>query len=187
MKEKDLKVLVSIIVISIFLIYLYSLYVKVIKNKNMVLESLSGVDIQLKRRYDLIPKLVNIARVHMAHEKEVFTKIVELRSNAINGVLGSKHKFNTEIEISKTLKNILAIAENYPELKSNKTMLILMDECTETEDNIAAARRFYNASLTQLKNSIEIFPGCFFSSCAGQVRLYNYFQASAEEKKFPKS
>lgn len=158
------------------------MYAKVIKNKNMVLEALSGVDVQLKRRYDLIPKLVNIARAYMTHEKEVFTKIVELRASAIKGVLGSKHKFNTEIEIGKTLTSLLATVENYPELKANETMLKLMEECTETEDNIAAARRFYNTALTQLKNSIEIFPGWFFASCAGKVGLYDYFKATDDEK-----
>ena len=126
--------------------YLYSLYAKVIKNKNMVLEALSGVDVQFKRRYDLIPKLVNIARAYMTHEKEVFTKIVELRASAIKGVLGSKHKFNTEIEIGKTLTSLLATVENYPELKANETMLKLREDCTETEDNIYRATSLNFAS-----------------------------------------
>lgn len=148
----------------------------------MVLEALSGVDVQLKRRYDLIPKLVNIAKTYMEHEKSIFEKITELRTDAINGTLGSKYKFNTEMEISMALSNILATVENYPELKANETMLKLMDECTDTEDNIAAARRFYNSSLTQLKNTIEIFPGCFFASFAGKVGLYDYFKATQEER-----
>ena len=148
----------------------------------MVLEALSGVDVQLKRRYDLIPNLVQTAKAYMQHEKDVFEKITQLRANAINEVLGSKRKFNTELEISKTLTNLLATVENYPELKANESMLKLMNECTETEDNIAAARRFYNSALTQLKNSIEIFPGCLFASCAGKIGAYNYFKATDEER-----
>ena len=174
--------ILSILIISVLLIYLYCLYAKVIKNKNMVLEAASGVDVQLKRRYDLIPKLVNIARAYMTHEKETFTKIVELRANAIKEIIGSRRKFNAEMELTKEITSLLATVENYPELKANETMLKLMDECTETEDNIAAARRFYNTALTQLKNSIEIFPGCFFSSFAGKVKLYNYFKATDEER-----
>ena len=96
--------------------------------------------------------------------------------------LGSEEKFNSEIEISKSMQQLIMTAENYPELKANKPMLKLMDECTETEDNIAAARRFYNTALTQLKNPIEIFPGCFFARFAGNVRFYNYFEAKNEEK-----
>jgi LemA protein len=175
-------VTLSLIITGIILCYLYSLYAKVIKNKNMVLEALSGVDVQLKRRYDLIPNLVEIAKTYMAHEKYIFEKITELRSSAMGAKLGSKEKFNTEIEISKSVQNLLLTAENYPELKANESMLKLMDECTETEDNIAAARRFYNTALTQLKNTIEIFPGCLFANFADKTRFYNYFKASNEER-----
>lgn len=173
---------ISLVVVGIFLIYLYFLYVKIIKNKNMVLEALAGVDVQLKRRYDLIPNLVEVTKTYMAHEKYIFEKITELRTKAMESKLGSKEKFNSEIEISKSIQKLIVTAENYPELKANETMLKLMDECTETEDNIAAARRFYNTALTQLKNSVEIFPGCFFATFAGDVRFYNYFKAKDEEK-----
>ena len=122
----------------------------------------------------------------MSHKKEIFTKIVELRSIAISSTLGSERKFNAEIEISNSLKDILVSVENYPELKANDSIIKLMQECTDTEDNIAAARRFYNTALTQLKNTVEIFSGCFFSTFAEKVRFYNYFKATEEEKQSKK-
>lgn len=161
---------------------LYGLYVSVVRNKNTVLEALSGIDVQLKKRYDLIPNLLTMAKKFMEHEKELFASIAELRSQAINSKLGSKEKFETEALLNGQLKSLMVNVENYPELKSDAHMVQVMKSLEEVEENISAARRFYNSALTQLRNSIQIFPGSIFAGCAGEVATYSYFEAESKAR-----
>lgn len=166
----------------VFLAILYAQYVAVVKNANMVREALSGIDVQLKKRYDLIPNVLTIAKRFMEHESALFEKIVELRSQAINSNLGSKEKFETEALLDTQLKSLMVNVENYPQLKSDETMLQAMRTYNEVEENISAARRFYNSALTQLKNLIQIFPSSLFASCAGDVVNYSYFETDEASK-----
>ena len=174
---------IAILVISVVLLFsLYGIYCSVIKNKNMTLEALSGIDVQLRKRYDLIPNVLTIAKKFMEHEEELFGKIVELRSQAINAKLGSKAKFEAEAALDTQLKALMVNVENYPTLKSDATMVQAMKTYNEVEENIAAARRFYNSALTQLRNSVQIFPGSLFASCAGEVANFSYFETDAASK-----
>ena len=178
----DMYITILIGVVVVFVFYFYSLYVSIIKNKNTTLEALSGIDVQLRKRYDLIPNLLTIAKKFMEHENELFEKIVSLRSQAINSKLGSKEKFEAEAALDSQLKALMVNVENYPTLKSDATMEQAMKTYNEVEENIAASRRFYNSALTQLKNSIEIFPGCLFASCAGEVGSFSYFETDAKSR-----
>lgn len=174
--------LVLIVVALVVCIYLYSLYVTVVKNKNTVLEALSGIDVQLRKRYDLIPNVLTIAKKFMEHENELFEKITELRSQAIDAKLGSKEKFQAENALDAQLKSLMVNVENYPTLKSDSMMVQAMNTYNEVEENISAARRFYNSALTQLKNSIQIFPSSLFASFAGETVNLSYYEADSVSK-----
>ncbi|MCD7879398.1 MAG: LemA family protein, partial [Candidatus Gastranaerophilales bacterium] len=155
----------------------------VIKCKNAVFEALSGIDVQLKNRYDLIPNILTIAKKFMEHETDLFNKITELRSKAQNSSSGSKTKFETEALLDSQLKALMVNVENYPLLKSDQQMLQAMQTYNEIEEHISAARRFYNAALTQLRNKIQIFPGSLFIGCAGEAANYSYFETDEVSKK----
>lgn len=174
--------IVSLVVVILLLCVIYSMYASVIRNANAVREALSGIDVQLKKRYDLIPNVLTIAKRFMEHESDLFEKIVALRSQAINSKLGSKEKFETEALLDTQLKSLMVNVENYPQLKSDETMLQAMRTYNEVEENISAARRFYNSALTQLKNSIQIFPSSMFAGCAGDTADFSYFETDAASK-----
>lgn len=174
--------LFSLIAFVVAIFFIYSLYASVIKNKNTVLEALSGIDVQLRKRYDLIPNLLTIAKKFMEHEKELFGKITELRSKAINSELGTKEKFRAEAELDTQLKALMVNVENYPALKSDAAMVQAMQTYNEVEEHISAARRFYNSALTQLRNSIQIFPGSIFAACAGEAANLSYFETDAASR-----
>ena len=180
------KVLVVLIVVGIIALIvisvLYNLYVTVVRNKNTALEALSGIDVQLRKRYDLIPNMLTIAKKFMEHETEIFQKITELRSQAMKASLGSKSKFEAEAQLDTQLRALMVNVENYPTLKSDATMVQAMKAYEEVEENISSARRFYNSALTQLRNSIQIFPGSLFRGCAGEVANYSYFETDAASK-----
>ena len=175
--------LTLIILIAVVFLFLYSLYASVIKNKNAVLEALSGIDVQLRKRYDLIPNVLTIAKKFMEHENELFGKITELRTKAINSKLGSKEKFEAEAALDTQMKALMVNVENYPTLKSDATMVQAMQTYNEVEEHIAAARRFYNSALTQLRNYIQIFPGSLFASQAGTTAQFSYFETDEASKK----
>lgn len=176
-------VIALLVFVLLVVMYLYSLYVTVIKNKNTALEALSGIDVQLRKRYDLIPNILAIAKKFMEHENELFEKITALRTKAIDAKLGSKEKFQAENALDAQLKSLMVNVENYPTLKSDSMMVQAMNTYNEVEENISAARRFYNSALTQLKNSIQIFPGSLFAGYAGETAKLSWFDADSPSKK----
>ena len=169
-------------ILPVFVLSLYLGYSCVISNKNKVLETLSGVDVQLRKRYDLISNVLNIAKAFMEHEKELFKKVTQLREEAINGKLGSKEKFEVEMQIDDEFKELMVNLENYPTLKSDETMVKVMKTYAEVEENISAARKFYNTALKDLRNSIQIFPCVLFKKYAGDVVNLNFFEADDDSQ-----
>lgn len=161
---------------------LYTVYTNVIKNKNTLLEALSGIDVQLKKRHDLVPNILKIAKKFMEHENELFEKITELRTQALNNHSGSKEKFAAESRLDSLMNRFMVNVENYPQLKSDATMVQAMTTYNEVEEHICAARRFYNSALTQLRNSVMIFPGSLFASLASDVLGLSYFETDAASK-----
>ena len=173
-----------LVVFAIVVIFgLYGSYVNVIKSKNAVLEALSSIDVQLKKRYDLIPNILTIAKRFMEHERGVFEKITELRSLAMKAASGSQEKFKAEAMLDSQLKALMVNVENYPALKSDATMVQAMQTYNEVEEHIAAARRFYNSALTQLRNYIQIFPGSIFAGQAGAAAKFSYYETDEASKK----
>lgn len=161
---------------------LYSVYAGVIRAKNNVMEALSGIDVQLKKRHDLVPNILTIAKKFMEHESELFEKVVELRTQAMKAPSGSKSKFVAEDKLNNLMGQLMVSVENYPELKSNDTMVQAMRTYNEVEEHISAARRFYNSALTQVRNTVQIFPGSLFAGLASEVINYSYFEASESDR-----
>ncbi|MBR1600117.1 MAG: LemA family protein [Alphaproteobacteria bacterium] len=148
-----------IIVVAILAVF-YMLYARLIKTRNKVQESMSDVDVQLKKRYDLIPNMLHMASKFMEHEKSLMTELAELRSRAMQNTFATSPKEKMELEnlLNQKLQEFKISLENYPDLKSNQTMMTAMQSMNEVEEHISAARRFYNSNVNELKNQIEIFP-----------------------------
>ncbi len=148
-------VLGLIVAFSLFLIYKYNSFVSL---KNRASEAWADIDVQLKRRYDLIPNLVNTVKGYATHESTAFEKVSEARSRAMQA--GTKaEKGEAENALTGTLKSLFAISEAYPELKANTNFLQLQSELSDTENKIQAARRFYNGNVRDFNTGVQMFPG----------------------------
>jgi LemA protein len=134
------------------------IYNALVSLRNQIKESWADIDVQLKRRYDLIPNLVNTVKGYAAHEKAVFEKVVEARNRAFNNNGPYASQAVDENQMLGTLKTLFAVAENYPELKANENFLKLQRELADTEDKIAAARRFFNGNVRDYNNKVQMFP-----------------------------
>lgn len=169
-----------IIFLIIFGIFIFS-YNTLIRTKNIVKESFSSIQVQLKRRYDLIPNLIEAVKGYSNYEKDTLTKITEARTKAINAS-GFENKVKAENKITETLKSLFAVSENYPDLKANQNFLKLQDSLTEVEDQIQHSRRFYNATVRDLNTKIEMFPSNIIAGMFNFVKR-EYFEIENEVEK----
>ena len=168
------------ILLLALLLWAVTIYNGLIRLKNRVDEAWSDIDVQLKRRYNLIPNLVNTVKGYAAHEKEVFEKVTEARSRAMSAN-STEDKAQAENMLSNTLKSLFAVAESYPDLKANQNFLELQRELTDTEDKIQAARRFYNGNVRDFNIKIEIFPNNLFAGILNFTKR-QFFEAAGAEK-----
>ncbi|HNP79475.1 MAG TPA: LemA family protein [Candidatus Pacearchaeota archaeon] len=152
--------------------------------KNRVKEAWSDIDVQLKRRYDLIPNLVETVKGYASHEQQTFEKVIQARNMAMNAK-GVKEKGEAENALAGTLKTIFALAESYPDLKASVNFLELQKELSDTENKIQAARRFYNGNVIELNNKIETVPTNIIANMFG-FKLAEFFEIGEEEKAVPK-
>lgn len=134
--------------------------------RNRVKEAFADIDVQLKRRYDMIPNLVNTVQGYAAHERGVFEKVTEARARAM-GATAVEDRAHAENMLSQTLKSLFAVAENYPDLKASERFGQLMAELRDTEDKIQAARRFYNTNVLALNTQVETVPSNLIASMFG--------------------
>lgn len=157
-----------VIAICLLLVFVYVifLYNSIIRSKNETENALGSVDATLKKRYDLIPNLVEVVKQYMAYESNLLTEITRLRSS-INDDMNFDSKLEVYKNINKELSSIMLNVENYPELKANKNFINLQASWNEIEEQILAARRFYNTSITDYNNSIKIFPANILTSIFG--------------------
>lgn len=178
--EKWITIVVAVVILGGF----YWLYVSLVKKKNKVKEASAGVDVQLKKRYDLIPNMLQMASKFMEHEKDLMTEIVRLRTEAMKKDFSGAPQEVIDLanEIDARLHDFWLSVENYPDLKSNQTMLQAMQSFNEVEEHIAAARRFYNASVNDLKNAAEIFPGNLVAAIIGIKADMPFFEAEKQAK-----
>ncbi|HEX6416738.1 MAG TPA: LemA family protein [Candidatus Saccharimonadales bacterium] len=147
-------------------IIIWVTYNSLVTLKMRVDEAWSDITIQLKRRLDLIPNLVNSVKGYAAHESGVFEKVTEARANALNAQ-SVQETAKAENQFEDTLKSLFAVAESYPDLKANQNFIQLQQELVDTEDKIQAARRFYNGGVRELNTKIQIFPNNLFAGMLG--------------------
>ena len=174
--------ILAIIAVLIVLIaaWLIAVYNSLIKGRNRVDEAWSDIDVQLKRRYDLIPNLVETVKAYAKHESETFQKVTEARMAAMKAQ-GMEEKGKAENILSGTLKSLFAVAENYPDLKASTNFLQLQDELSDTENKIQASRRFYNGNARDFNIKIQVFPTNMVAGMLG-FKKYEFFQAEEGEK-----
>lgn len=146
-------------------------------------EASSDIEVQLKRRYDLIPNLVESVKGYATHEKEIFENVTKARAEAI-GAKGMEDKAKAENQLTQALKSVFAVAENYPDLKANENFAKLQDELTDTENKIQASRRFYNANVRDFNIAIQVFPSSIVANMKG-FKKRELFDMDDEEAKEP--
>ncbi len=154
-------------ILLLFFLWVAMLYNNLVRGKNMCDESWSDIDTELKRRYNLIPNLVETVKGYAAHEKDVLERVVQLRNNAIANEGSPKSQAGDENALVGSLRHLFAVVENYPDLKANHNFLHLQKELSNTEDRIQRARRFYNANVRDLNNKIEVFPSNILAGMFG--------------------
>ena len=172
--------LVLLVIVVILAAYVIAVYNGLIVNRNRVKEAFSDVQIQLKRRYDLIPNLVETVKGYASHESQTLEKVIQARNMAMAQKGDLKEQAKAENILSGTLKSLFAVSENYPELKANENFLKLQFELTDTEDKIKAARRFYNTNVLALNNKIEMFPSNIIASMF-QFTKQEFFELDEDE------
>ena len=164
-------IIVVVVIVVLLVLYVVLTYNRLVRTRNQIDNAYSQIDVQLKRRYDLIPNLVETVKGYAAHEKSTFEAVTNARANAIQAQQGSSPAQQAQAEnvLSGALKSLFAVAEAYPDLKANQNFLNLQEELTSTEDRIAYARQFYNDSVLGYNNRIQSFPG---NLIAGIVQLH---------------
>jgi len=175
---------VILIVCGIILLFIIATYNRLILLKNRVKEAWSDIDVQLKRRYNLIPNLVNTVKGYATHEKELLENVTKARTFAMQADT-MKQKEEAENALSSTLKSLFAVAENYPDLKASTNFLELQRELRDTEDKIQASRRFYNTNVRDFNTKLETFPTNLIAGLFN-FKKREFFEAAEREKELPK-
>lgn len=173
---------IILLIVGVLVLWIIFTFNRLIALKNRVKEAWSDIEVQLKRRYDLIPNLVETVKGYAAHERELFEKVTEARTRAM-GAKSIKEKGEAENALSGTLKTLFAVSENYPQLRASENFLELQKELTDTEDKIQAARRFYNGNARDLNIKIESFPANTIAKIFkfGKVEFFEIAEAAARE------
>jgi LemA protein len=158
-------------------LYAIVVFNRLIRGRNLVREGWSGIDVQLRRRSDLIPNLVEVVKTYAAHERSLFNEIAEKRTSAINAA-GVAGKAAAEQDLQGSLRRLFAVAEAYPQLKANENFLALQNQIAELEDQLQMARRYYNGTARDYNIGIQSFPDMLIARLAG-FREEHFFQADA--------
>ena len=173
----------AIAIVAVFLLYFIAVYNGLIARRNQVREAWATIDTQLKRRYDLIPNLMETVKGAAKHEKETLDAVISARNSAM-AAHGADARGAAEKTLSGALKNIFALAESYPNLKANENFLELQRELGDTETKIQAARQFYNTVVMGLNNAVEQFPSNIVARMFG-IGREKLFEADSTERKAP--
>ena len=168
-----------VVIVLIVVGVVAGMYNGFVVKRNRVNEAWAQIDVQLKRRYDLIPNLVETCKGYMKYEKGVLEKVTQLRSSIVSGSVQDKAQANNAL--SQTLKSLFAVAENYPDLKANQSFQNLQQELAVTEDRIAFVRTSYNDYVLSFNNAIQTFPGNVLAGMFGFTQM-QYFQTPGEER-----
>ncbi len=168
-------------IIVLIAIYAVSQYNSFVKLNNMVKEAFSTMDVYLKKRWDLVPNLVETVKGYMKHESEVLEKIVELRNSSYDK-MSSSDKIDANKELSNGLSKLIAVAENYPELKASQNFSDLTRQLSQIEDEIAKSRKYYNGVVRNLNTKVEMFPSNIIASMFN-FKTEKMFEADENERK----
>ena len=179
--------LVLIGLVVIFVVWAIGLYNGLVRQRNDVRNAWSQIDVQLKRRYDLIPNLVETVKGYAKHERGTLEAVVQARQQAINVSADDVvQKAQAENMLTQTLRSLFALAESYPDLKANQNFLALQEELSSTENKIGFARQYYNDSAMRMNNQIQVFPSNLIAT-AFNFKQEKYFEvAEAVEREAPK-
>lgn len=172
--------LVIIGILAVLFVFLWSLYNGLVTAKARIDEAWSGIDVQLKRRTDLIPNLVETVKGYATHERTVFENVTKARS-ALMEAKGPQQTAEANNMLTGALKSLFAVAENYPDLKANQNFLQLQEQLGDTEDKIAYSRQFYNSNVLDYNVKIKVFPNVLIAGALG-FRGVEFFKANEEEK-----
>lgn len=175
-------ILLGLLALVIF--WLVGTFNGLVKLRNRAQEAWSDIDVQLKRRYNLIPNLVETVKGYASHEKQLFEKVSEARSRAM-GATTPQEKAQAENVLTSTLKTLFAVSEAYPELKASTNFLELQRELRDTEDKVQAARRFYNGNVRDMNIKIETFPARMVAGMFGFKRMELFEIEEAAEREAP--
>lgn len=176
---------IIVIIFAFLVLWIIVSYNSLVKLKNRAKEAWADIEVQLKRRHNLIPNLVETVKGYASHEREVLEKVTEARTRAM-GAQTMQEKKEAENFLSQTLKSLFAVVENYPNLKASQNFLELQRELRDTEDKIQAARRFYNANVRDLNIKIESFPTNIIAKLFGFKKMDLFEIEEAEERRVPK-
>lgn len=171
-------ILIGIVILLVLICLI--IYNSLVKSRNLVKEAFSTMDVYLKKRWDLVPNLVEVVKGYTSYENSTLTNITELRANSYNDLTMDK-KININEQLTNAISNIIAVSENYPELKASENFLNLSKSLTKIEDDIANSRKYYNGTVRIYNNKIQMFPSNIVAS------LFNFkeasmFEAGIEEK-----
>lgn len=164
----------------ILLVYIIVMYNQGIGLKNYTNEAFSTMDVYLKKRWDLIPNLIECVKQYASHEKTVLTQMTGLRTKSYSS-LSSDEKLDVNTELYNQIPQIIAVAENYPDLKANQNFIKLMDNLSSVENDIANARKYYNATVRELNNFLEIFPTNIIGAISG-IKERKMFEISDDQR-----
>ena len=167
--------------IALLLVYMIVIYNSFIRLTNKVKEAFATMDVFLKKRWDLIPNIVSSVKGYAQHEKEAFENITKLRTGSYDGMTQSD-KIETNEKLTAGISKLMVVAESYPDLKANQIFLDLSKQLSKVEDDIAFARKYYNAVVKNMNNAVEMFPSNIIASIFGfkQMKMYEAFQSERE-------
>ena len=171
---------IAVGIVIVLLLYAILAFNALVRHRNRVENAWSGIDVQLRRRYDLIPNLIETVKGYAAHERELFEEVTEARTRAIAaGTVGDQAQ--AENDVTRSLGRLLAVAEAYPQLRANENFLALQEELTATESKIAFARQFYNDQVMRYNTMIEQFPSLIIARM-GRFRQREFFEAEENSR-----
>jgi LemA protein len=177
--------IVLVIIIAVIVVFVIAIYNGLVQRRLRIDEAFAQIDVQLKRRHDLIPNLVNAVKGYMDFEQDVLTRVTEARANAIAaGAQGPAEQGQAENMLTGALRSLFAVVENYPQLKANENVLNLQEQLTTTENQIGFSRQHYNATVLDYNQSIQTFPNVLIAGPFGFTKR-EFFAAEPEAQEVP--
>jgi len=181
-----MELLIVIVIAVVVILVIVGLYNGLVTRRNRIDEAFGQIEVQLKRRHDLIPNLVQAVKGYMGFEQDVLTKVTEARANAVAaGAQGPAQQAQAENVLTGALRSLFAVVENYPDLKASTNVMQLQEELTTTENQISFSRQHYNASVLDYNNAIQTIPAVLFAGILGFVKR-EFFDAEPEAAEVPK-